>query len=128
MLSNDRVRLAADAALAVVLAAAALVDVFDDLAAWGGRGPLQVVLALAVTLPLAARARYPLAVVTVVNVASGLLLILAAPHQPAFEPFAAIVVSFYSLGAHTTARRSTAALAAMFAIGSPSRSSRTGAR
>ena len=119
MLGKDRVRLAADAALAVVLAAAALVDVFDDRVAWGGRGPVQVVLALAVTLPLAVRARFPIAVVTVVNVASGLLLVLAAPHQPAFEPFAAIIVSFYSLGAHTTARRGAAVLAAMFAVGIP---------
>ena len=119
MLDNDRVRLAADAGLAVVLAAAALVDVFDDRVAWGGSGPMQVVLALAVTLPLAVRARFPVAVVTVVNVASGLLLVLAAPHQPAFEPFAAVVVAFYSLGAHTSMRRGTAVLAAMFAIGIP---------
>jgi len=119
MLRKGRVRLAADAGLAVVLAAAALVDVFDDRVAWGGRGPAQVALALAVTLPLALRARFPIAVVTVVNVASGLLLVLAAPHQPAFEPFAAIVVSFYSLGAHTRARRGTAVLAMMFAIGIP---------
>ena len=119
MLRKGRVRLAADAGLAVALAAAALVDVFDDRVAWGGRGPAQVALALAVTLPLAFRARFPVAVVTVVNVASGLLLVLAAPHQPAFEPFAAIIVSFYSLGAHTTGRRGTAVLAAMFAIGIP---------
>jgi signal transduction histidine kinase len=119
MLADGRVRLAADASLAVVLAAAALVDVVDERVAWGGRGPGQVVLALAVTLPLALRARFPVAVVAVVNVASGLLLVLAAPHQPAFEPFAAVIVAFYSLGAHTSARRATAVLAAMFAIGIP---------
>ena len=119
LLSKDRVRLAADVGLAVVLAVAALVDVFDDQVAWGGGGAVQVVLALAVTLPLALRARFPIAVVTVVNIASGLLLVLAAPHQPAFEPFAAIVVAFYSLGAHTTARRGVAVMAAMFAIGIP---------
>jgi signal transduction histidine kinase len=118
-LSNDRVRRAADVGLAGVLATAALADVFRDPVAWGGSGPGQVVLALAVTLPLALRARFPVAVVTVVNVASGLLLVLAAPHQPAFEPFAAVVVAFYSLGAHTSARRATAVLAAMFAIGIP---------
>jgi signal transduction histidine kinase len=116
-LAERRVRLAADAGLAVVLAAAALVDITDDRIAWGGRGPGQVALALLVTLPLASRARFPVAVVTAVNVASGVLLVVAAPHQPAFEPFAAVIVAFYSLGAHTSARRATAALAAMFAIG-----------
>src|SRR5437660_705629 len=83
-----------DAGEAVVLAAAALVDVADDRVAWGGRGPGQVALALLVTLPLAWRARLPVAVVTAVNVASGVLLIVAAPHQPAFEPFVAVIVAF----------------------------------
>ena len=119
MLSKDRVRLVADAGLAVVLATAALVDVFNDRVAWGGRGPGQVLLALAVTVPLALRARFPIVVVAVVNVASGLLLVVAAPHQPAFEPFVAVIVAFYSLGAHTSTRRGTAVLAAMFAIGMP---------
>src|SRR5882724_1219423 len=45
-LADRRVRLAADAGLAVVLAAAALVDVANDRVAWGGRGPGQVALAL----------------------------------------------------------------------------------
>jgi signal transduction histidine kinase len=117
LLADGRVRLVADAGLAAVLAAAALVDVFNEPVAWGGSGLWQVGLALVVTVPLAWRGRYPVAVVTVVNVAGGLLLVLAAPHQPAFEPFAAIVVGFYSLGAHTSVRRSTATLAQMFAIG-----------
>jgi len=119
LLADRRARLAADAGLAVVLAAAALVDLVDDRVAWGGRGPGQVALALAVTLPLAWRVRFPVVVVTVVNFASGLLLVAAAPHQPAFEPFAAVIVAFYSLGAHTSTRRATAVLAAMFAIGIP---------
>jgi len=119
LLADRRVRLAADAGLAVVLAAAALVDLVDDRVAWGGRGPGQVALALAVTLPLAWRVRFPVVVVTVVNFASGLVLVAAAPHQPAFEPFAAVIVAFYSLGAHTSTRRATAVLAAMFAIGIP---------
>jgi hypothetical protein len=38
-LADRRVRLAADAGLAVVLTAAALVDITDDRIAWGGRGP-----------------------------------------------------------------------------------------
>ena len=119
ILADRRVRRGADAALALVLATAALVDLVHDPVAWGGSGPGQVLLALAVTLPLAWRARFPVAVVTAVNVASGLLLLLAAPHQPAFEPWAAVIVAFYSLGAHAPTRRSLVVLALMFAIGLP---------
>jgi signal transduction histidine kinase len=119
-IANDpRVRLAADALLALVLAVAALVDVARDPVAWGGRGPAQVLLALAVSLPLALRARLPVPVVVVVNVASGLLVLLAAPHQPGFEPFVAVIVCFYSLAAHTGRRTAIVTLALMFAIGIP---------
>jgi len=119
ILADRRLRRAADAVLALVLAAAALVDLMHQPVAWGGRGPVQVLLALAVTLPLAWRARFPVVVVTLVNVASGVLLLLAAPHQPAFEPFAAVILAFYSLGAHAPTRRSLVVLAAMFAVGLP---------
>lgn len=119
VLADARVRVAADVALAVALAVAAVADIAADRVAWGGNGPEQVALALLATLPLAWRARYPVVVVTVVNVASGLLLVVAAPHQPAFEPFVAVIVAFYSLGAHTPARRATLALASMVAIGIP---------
>lgn len=119
ILADRRVRRAGDAALALALAVAALIDLARDPLAWGGSGPAQVLLALAVTLPLAWRARFPIAVVTVLNVASGLLLLLAAPHQPAFEPWVAVIVAFYSLGAHTSTRRSLVVLAAMFALGLP---------
>jgi signal transduction histidine kinase len=119
ILADRRLRRAGDPALALVLAVAALIDLAHDPVGWGGSGPGQVLLALAVTLPLAWRARFPVAAVAVVNVASGLLLVLAAPHQPAFEPFVAVVVAFYSLGAHTPARRSLVVLAAMFALGIP---------
>jgi signal transduction histidine kinase len=119
ILADRHVRRAADAALALALAAAALVDLAGDPVAWGGRGMEQVLLALAVTLPLAVRARFPVVVVTVVSIGSGLLLLLAAPHQPAFEPWAATIVAFYSLGAHTPTRRSLLAFGSMFAIGLP---------
>jgi signal transduction histidine kinase len=119
LLADRRVRLAADAALAVALAAAALVDLVDDRAAWGGRGAGHAALALLATLPLAWRSRFPVSVVAVVNVTSGVLVVVAAPHQPAFEPFVAVIVAFYSLGAHTSARRAVAVLASMFAIGIP---------
>ena len=116
---DARVRQAADVVLAAVLAVAALIDVARNPVAWGGSGPAQILLALAATLPLAVRARRPIVTVTVVNLAGGALLVLAAPHQPAFEPFAALVIGFYSLAAHTPLRRGIAAFAAMVAIGVP---------
>jgi len=58
-------------------------------------------------------------VAAVVNVAGGLLVVLAAPHQPAFEAFVAAVVATYSLGAHTSGRRAWAGLSLMFVPGTP---------
>ena len=58
-LGSARVRRGADAGLAVGLALLALVDLAlsSDTTSWGGRGPLQVCLALGCTLPLAWRVR-----------------------------------------------------------------------
>jgi signal transduction histidine kinase len=107
LLRNRRLRLLADGALALVLAVASLLELFatnDPEAHWGGRGPLQVVLALAVTLPLLLRVRAPIAVLMVV-VAGVVVLDGISSAHPSFEPFAAMVIAVYSLGAHTSGRQ-----------------------
>jgi signal transduction histidine kinase len=122
VLGDRRLRRAGDAALALLLAAVSLVDLLvskNPASSWGGRGAIQVIVALALTLPLALRARFPILVAAVVNVAGGLLVVLAAPHQPAFEAFVADVLAIYSLGAHTRGRRAWAGLALMFVLGIP---------
>jgi signal transduction histidine kinase len=118
---NPRVQRAADVALALVLAVASLLELLfvqNAESSWGGRGPLQVAAALAATLPLAWRVRHPLAAALTVNVAAGVLVNLAAPHQASFEPFVAIIVAAYSLGAHTK-RHAVPALLLLFATGIP---------
>ena len=107
--------------LAAGLALLALLDLAlsSDATSWGGRGSLQIVLALACTLPLALRARYPIAVVVVVTAAGGLLVSVAAPHQAPFEVFIGSVLAAYSIGAHTAGRRRWLGLGLMFAVGLP---------
>ena len=120
-LGSARVRRGADIGLAVGLALLALVDLAlsSDATSWGGRGPLQVCLALGCTLPLAWRVRYPIATVVVITAAGGLLVAVAAPHQAPFEVFIGSVLASYSIGAHTAGRRRWLGLGLMFGVGLP---------
>ncbi len=120
-LGSARVCRGADTGLAVGLALLALVDLAlsSDAASWGGRGPLQVCLALGCTLPLAWRVRYPIATVVVITAAGGLLVAVAAPHQAPFEVFIGSVLASYSIGAHTAGRRRWLGLGLMFGVGLP---------
>jgi signal transduction histidine kinase len=120
-LGSARVRRGADIGLAVGLALLALVDLAlsSDAGSWGGRGPLQVCLALGCTLPLAWRVRYPIATVVVITAAGGLLVAVAAPHQAPFEVFIGSVLASYSIGAHTAGGRRWLGLGLMFGVGLP---------
>jgi signal transduction histidine kinase len=119
---DPRVQRAIDVALALLLAGASLVELFfvaNAESSWGGRGPLQAALALGATLPLAWRRDHPVLVASAINMSTGALVLLAAPHQGAFEPFVAVIVAAYSLGAHTRGRLAVPALLLQFAIGLP---------
>ena len=120
-LLSPRARRAADAALAVGLGLLALADLLlsSDPSSWGGRGPLQVCLALGCTLPLAWRVRRPVPTVVVITAAGGLLVAVAAPHQAPFEVFVGSVLAAYSIGAHTAGHDRWIALGTMFAVGVP---------
>jgi signal transduction histidine kinase len=120
-LGSARVRRGADIGLAVGLTLLALVDLAlsSDATSWGGRGPLQVCLALGCTLPLAWRVRYPIATVVVITAAGGLLVAVAAPHQAPFEVFIGSVLASYSIGAHTAGGRRWLGLGLMFGVGLP---------
>jgi signal transduction histidine kinase len=111
---RERLRAAGDALLASALAVAALADALLGAhhgSGWYGPGWARVVLALAATVPLAWRARRPLAVFALVFAAATGSVLLAGSHQGPFEPFVAIVVAAYSVGAHTDSRRSRLGLA-----------------
>jgi len=120
-LLSPRARRAADAALAAGLGLLALADLLlsSDPSSWGGRGPLQVCLALGCTLPLAWRVRRPIPTVVVITAAGGLLVAVAAPHQAPFEVFIGSVLAAYSIGAHTAGHDRWIALGTMFAVGVP---------
>jgi signal transduction histidine kinase len=117
-LGDRRLRLVADGALALVLAIASLLEIFsakDPASGWGGRGPAQVVLALAVTLPLLLRIRFPLEVL-LVEAAGFVALVAIASSHPSFEPFAAVVIAVYSVGAHTSGRSSLVGAGLLLAL------------
>jgi signal transduction histidine kinase len=120
-LGSARVRRGADIGLAVALAVLALIDlaISSDSASWGGRGPLQVCLALGCTLPLAVRVRYPIATVGVITAAGGLLVAVAAPHQAPFGVFVGSVLASYSIGAHSAGARRWLGLSVMLGVGLP---------
>jgi signal transduction histidine kinase len=99
---------AVDVLLAAALLVASLADILKGGSGSGWQGPRSatVVLALAVSVPfLWRRTHAPLVVATLVAASLG-TVVLASPHQAAFEPFLALVVAFYALGAHTEGRLS----------------------
>jgi signal transduction histidine kinase len=97
-----------DAALALVLAAITLVPLWAVPASAGGRDPdlLANVLALAMTLPMAFRRRWPVAVLAIVLLAT----LLAALTGPSSGIGIAVLIAVYSVGAHADRRQSLAAL------------------
>jgi signal transduction histidine kinase len=107
-----------DSVLAVGLCTAALVEVLGGGTDTGWAGPLGVQVALAVltSLPLIVRRRAPLAAAAVIGAATAATVALAGSAQGPFEPFVALVVSVYSVGALVATRVSCAVLAA-FVIG-----------
>src|SRR4051794_12623557 len=105
------IRRAADVALVSALAIASLVEIgFErpDGGGWYGSPAATVPLALLATLPLYWRTTRPLAVYAVVLAGAAGLVALSTPRQGPFEPFVALVLAAYSVGAHTHGRRAQA--------------------
>jgi signal transduction histidine kinase len=111
LLSRDpRVQRWGDAVLALLLAVSSLVPVVAERdPSWGENVPLAIVLALASTLPVAWRARWPVLAAAIVFVANGGSAIAAAPHGAAFQPFVALVLVAYSVGSRTDTLRAVVA-------------------
>lgn len=101
--------LAADGALALVLAAAALAGT-DQAGAWQGAhrrlDALGMVLIATATLPLALRRRWPLPVLCASTAATAGYLLLAYPYGPVLFGFA---VAIYTVAAWLPARPATVA-------------------
>jgi signal transduction histidine kinase len=105
-LRNPRVQGTGDALLAAILAVTSVVPVlaFGD-PSWGKPKALGVTLGLLSTVPIAWRARYPLSVAAIVLAANAACIFVAAPNQAAFQPFVALVLTFYSAGSRAEGRR-----------------------
>ena len=104
-LRNPRVQGTGDALLAAVLAVTSVVPVLGGDPSWGRPKSLGVALALLSTVPIAWRARWPLVTATILLGANAACIYAAAPHQAAFQPFVALVLSGYSVGSRADGRR-----------------------
>jgi signal transduction histidine kinase len=105
-LRNPRMQGTGDALLAVVLAVTSVVPVLvKHDPSWGRPEALGVALALLSTVPVAWRARRPLTALAIVLAANAACIYAAAPHQAAFQPFVALVLTAYSAGSRAEGRR-----------------------
>jgi signal transduction histidine kinase len=105
-LRNPRVQGTGDALLAAFMAFSSVAPVLDGDPSWGKPKALGVTLALLSTVPVAWRARRPLTAFAIVLGANAACIYAAAPHQAAFQPFVALVLTAYSVGSRTEGRRS----------------------
>ncbi len=109
-LSRDpRIARVADYALAGVLLVGALIDLLRGGAGngWSGWRPLEVAVAVGVSVPLLWRRSHPAATLWIVLASGAVGAALVAPSQAGFEPFVALVVAYYSLGANADRWTST---------------------
>ena len=109
---HRRFQTAADVALAGALLIASLADQLKGGtgSGWGGPRAVQIVLAFAISVPFLWRRSHAPLVVAIVAIASIVSVGLVEPRQAAFEPFLALVLAFYSVGAHTEERKAVTTL------------------
>ncbi len=109
-LSRDpRLQRVGDYALAGVLLVGALIDLLrgGEGNGWSGWRPLEVAVAVGVSVPLLWRRSHPAPTLWIVLISGAAGAALVAPRQAGFEPFVALVVAYYSLGANADRRIST---------------------
>jgi signal transduction histidine kinase len=106
---RERLQSLADPLLAAGIFVASLIDLLKggSGSGWGGPRILELIVAVGVSLPLVWRRTHPQLVLAVVLAACVGSVALVAPRQAAFEAFLAVLVAFYSLGAHLGGKRST---------------------
>lgn len=102
---SSRAQRTGDAVLALLLAGWSLGAVLTGDPSWGTPKGLAVLLALASTVPVAWRSRYPLSTAALVLVANGGCIFEAVPHEAAFQPFVALALAAYSAGSRAEGRR-----------------------
>lgn len=118
LLHSPRVRLGADALLVGVLLAGSLAEIWffpEEAGGWIGPDWALSLLALGATLPLLRRRERPLSAFGLVLAATAAIIAFSVPLQAPFEPFVAVVVALYSVGAHGDDRQGIAGLVLFFA-------------
>lgn len=105
--------------LVLALLGASVADILHGGQGNGWPGPrwLDLLSAAVFSLSLLARRAYPIPALVGVCAGGAIDVALASPHQPAFEPFVATLVGYYSLGAHERERRSVVAFVVVFLAG-----------
>ena len=116
---HRRFQVLCDVGLAVALLIASLADLLKagSGSGWGGPLAVQLLIAVAISLPFLWRRTHAPLVVAIVVIASIGSVALVAPRQAAFEPFLALVLAFYALGAHTSAQKGLLTLSIAIAVG-----------
>ena len=118
LLRNPRVQLGADALLVGALLAGSLAEIWffpEEAGGWIGPDWALSLLALGATLPLLRRRERPLPAFGLVLAATAVIVAFSVPLQAPFEPFVALVVALYAVGAHGDDRQGVAGLALLFA-------------
>jgi signal transduction histidine kinase len=106
LVESKRFQAAGDAALALLLATTSVAIVLaGDRTSWGHSLSVAIPLALLTSLPVAWRARAPLAAAALVLVGNALCAYAAAPHQAGFQPFVALTLVAYTVGSRYEGRR-----------------------
>lgn len=119
-LSRDpRLQRVGDVLLAGAIFVASVVDIFTKRAqsGWGGPRPLELLSAFLISAPLIWRRRWPIAVLPLMLAGALIDVASVAPRQPGFEPFVALLVVYYSLGAHAEEQASLLALVVSLLVG-----------
>ena len=108
-----------DVLLALGIFLGSLADILQrpEASGWGGSRPLMLLSAFLISAPLLWRKRYPIVVLAVVLVGGAIDVFSVTPHQAGFEPFVAMVVAYYSVGAHEDERRSVIAFVVAAVVG-----------
>jgi signal transduction histidine kinase len=119
LLRNPRVQGTGDAVLAAFMAVSSVLPVLTGDPSWGRPRALGVALALLSTVPVAWRSRRPLTMAAIVLGANGACIYAAAPHQAAFQPFVALVLTGYSVGSRAEGRRALWAPPLLLAASAP---------
>jgi signal transduction histidine kinase len=112
------VQLGADALLVGALLAGSFAEIWffpEEAGGWIGPDWALSLLALGATMPLLRRRERPLLAFGLVLAATAAIVAFSVPLQAPFEPFVALVVALYAVGAHGNDRQGVAGLVLLFA-------------